>query len=120
MDISFQVVSPNGVVLVNDEKKGDEVHSIVTSEPGVYSFCFDNSFSTLAQKVVYVDLGLDTSDEDSWLKSLEGDFDGTELQMESIRVCYYFEIIVIIIINFLALHLLVVSISLYSKPGIVN
>lgn len=86
MDISFQVVSPNGVVLVNDEKKGDEVHSIVTSEPGVYSFCFDNSFSTLAQKVVYVDLGLDTSDEDSWVKSLEdGDFDGTELQMESIR-----------------------------------
>lgn len=89
MDISFQVVSPNGVVLVNDEKKGDEVHGIVTSEPGVYSFCFDNSFSTLAQKVVYVDLGLDTSDEDSWLKSLEeDDFDGTELQMETIRVCY--------------------------------
>lgn len=89
MDISFQVVSPNGVVLVNDEKKGDEVHSIVTSEPGVYSFCFDNSFSALAEKAVYVDLGLDTPDEDSWLKSLEeGGFDGTELQMESIRVCY--------------------------------
>ena len=88
MDIIFQVISPSGALLVNDEKKTDEVHSFQATENGVYTFCFDNSFSTLAEKIVYVDLGLENDDMDDWLSSLQGDtgLEEQELQVESIRV----------------------------------
>ena len=89
MDISFQVVSATGAVLVNDEKRSDEVHSLTAPDSGVYSFCFDNSFSTLAEKVVYVDLGLDDNDGvDTWLRDLgDSDLENKDLQIESLRVC---------------------------------
>ena len=89
MDIIFQVLSPSGALLVNDEKKTDEVHSVQAAENGVYAFCFDNSFSTLAEKMVYADLGLENDDMDGWLSTLQGDTDleQQELQVESIRVC---------------------------------
>lgn len=89
MDIIFQVVSPSGALLVNDEKKADEVHSLQANENGVYAFCFDNSFSTLAEKIVYVDLGLENDELDSWLSTLQGDtgLEEQEIQVESIRVC---------------------------------
>lgn len=91
MDITFQVVSPNGAMLVNDEKRSDEVHTITTLDSGIYSFCFDNSFSRLAQKVVYVDLDLAdaySDEEDAWLKTLgEPDIQEKDLHIESIRVC---------------------------------
>lgn len=86
MDITLQVISPHGAVLVNDEKKTDEMHTVTTADTGIYTFCFDNSFSTLAEKVVYVDLGLEAYDEESWLQTLgDGDIQGTELKIESIR-----------------------------------
>lgn len=87
MDITFQVISPNGGLLVDDEKKTDDVHTVQADEKGVYAFCFDNSFSTLAQKVVYADLGLEVDEMDSWLSSLEGDtgLEEQELQVDSIR-----------------------------------
>ena len=89
MDIIFQVLSPSGALLVNDEKKTDEVHSVQAAENGVYAFCFDNSFSTLAEKMVYADLGLENDDMEGWLSTLQGDTDleQQELQVESIRVC---------------------------------
>ena len=88
MDINFNLVSPAGAVLVNDEKKSDEVHTVEAVEPGIYSFCFDNSFSTLAQKTVYADLGIEYAEEDDWFKSLtETDVEESELQIESFRVC---------------------------------
>lgn len=91
MDITFQVISPNGGLLVDDEKKTDDVHTVQADEKGVYAFCFDNSFSTLAQKVVYADLGLEVDEMDSWLSSLEGDtgLEEQELQVDSIRVLFY-------------------------------
>ncbi|KAL9979822.1 hypothetical protein ACROYT_G017539 [Oculina patagonica] len=87
MDIIFQVISPNGALLVNDEKKTDEVHTLQAAENGVYAFCFDNSFSTLAEKIVYVDLGLENDELDNWLTTLQGDtgLEEQELQVESIR-----------------------------------
>lgn len=94
MDITFQVVSPNGAMLVNDEKRSDEVHTITTLDSGIYSFCFDNSFSRLAQKVVYVDLDLAdaySDEEDAWLKTLgEPDIQEKDLHIESIRVIVTF------------------------------
>ena len=90
MDITLQVISPHGAVLVNDEKKRDEMHTVTTADTGIYSFCFDNSFSTLAEKIVYVDLGLEAYDEESWLQTLgDGDIEGTEIKIESLRVCFF-------------------------------
>lgn len=87
MDITFQVVAPSKALLVDDEKKTDEVHSIQAAEDGIYTFCFDNSFSMLAEKIVYVDLGLESDEVDSWLSSLQGDTDTEiqEIQIDSIR-----------------------------------
>lgn len=86
LDISFKIISPRGVMLVKDEKRTDEVHTVTTPHGGVYSFCFDNSFSTVAEKMVYVDLDLAAADEDSWFRTLDGsDITGNELQMDSIR-----------------------------------
>lgn len=88
LDITFKIISPRGVMLVKDEKRTDEVHTVTTPHGGVYSFCFDNSFSTVAEKMVYVDLDLAAADEDSWFRTLDGsDITGKELQMDSIRVC---------------------------------
>ena len=88
MDIIFQVISPGGALLVNDEKKTDEIHSVQAAENGIYAFCFDNSFSVLAEKIIYADLGLESEEEDNWLSSLQGDTDVEiqEIQIDSIRV----------------------------------
>ena len=88
MDITFQVIAPSKQLLVDDEKKTDEVHSVQAAENGIYAFCFDNSFSLLAEKIVYVDLGLESDEVDSWLSSLQGDTDVEfqEIQIDSIRV----------------------------------
>lgn len=73
---------------MKDEKRTDEVHTVTTPHGGVYSFCFDNSFSTVAEKMVYVDLDLAAADEDSWFRTLDGsDMTGNELPMDSMRVC---------------------------------
>ena len=88
MDINFRVVAPSRALLVDDTKKTDEVHSVQAAENGIYTFCFDNSFSVLAEKIVYVDLGLESDEVDSWLSSLQGDTDveTQEIQIDSIRV----------------------------------
>lgn len=87
MDINFRVVAPSRALLVDDTKKTDEVHSVQAAENGIYTFCFDNSFSVLAEKIVYVDLGLESDEVDSWLSSLQGDTDveTQEIQIDSIR-----------------------------------
>lgn len=86
LDINFQIVSPRGVMLLNDEKKTDEVHTITTPHGGIYSFCFDNSFSTVAEKIVFVDLDLATYDEEGWMRTLDAsDLTEKELQIDSIR-----------------------------------
>lgn len=88
MDITFQVISPSGALVVDDQKKTDDLHTVQVNEKGVYAFCFDNSFSTLAEKTVYADLGLESDDIDNWLSELEGDksIEDQQLQVESLRV----------------------------------
>jgi protein ERP2 len=56
---------PSGKHLIEDVKKSDEAHTITTPEEGTYEFCFDNSFSTLASKTVFADLGVDFNDHEN-------------------------------------------------------
>ena len=42
----------------------DDSHELQITTPGVYSFCIDNSFSSLTSKMVYLDLGIMREEED--------------------------------------------------------
>ena len=64
LDINFEVLDPNGVRLVHAEKTSDDSHELVVKTPGVYSFCLDNSFSSITNKMVYLDLGIMREEED--------------------------------------------------------
>lgn len=49
---------PNNQRLIYAEKSSDESHELEVKTPGIYSFCIDNSFSSLSSKMVYLDLGI--------------------------------------------------------------
>ena len=65
MDINFELLDPNGKQLIYDDKESDESHELTITTPGVYRFCIDNSFSTLTNKLVYLDLGIIREDDQS-------------------------------------------------------
>ncbi|XP_067846812.1 transmembrane emp24 domain-containing protein 5 isoform X2 [Heptranchias perlo] len=75
LDVDFYVASPNGNILYFDQRKSDGVHNIET-ENGDYMFCFDNTFSSLSEKIVFFELILDNmepeGDSTSWKDFLPG------------------------------------------------
>ncbi|XP_078074197.1 transmembrane emp24 domain-containing protein 5 isoform X2 [Mustelus asterias] len=75
LDVDFYIASPNGNILYFDQRKSDGVHSVET-ENGDYMFCFDNSFSSISEKIVFFELILDNmepeSDANSWKDFLQG------------------------------------------------
>ncbi|XP_060686113.1 transmembrane emp24 domain-containing protein 5 [Hemiscyllium ocellatum] len=75
LDVDFYITSPNGNILYFDQRKSDGVHSIET-ENGDYMFCFDNSFSSISEKIVFFELILDNmepeGDPNSWKDLLQG------------------------------------------------
>ncbi|XP_072919689.1 transmembrane emp24 domain-containing protein 5 isoform X3 [Hemitrygon akajei] len=75
LDVDFYISSPNGNILYFDQRKSDGVHSIET-ENGDYMFCFDNSFSSISEKVVFFELILDNmepeGDSAKWNDFLPG------------------------------------------------
>ncbi|XP_038650895.1 transmembrane emp24 domain-containing protein 5 [Scyliorhinus canicula] len=75
LDVDFYISSPNGNILYFDQRKSDGVHSVET-ENGDYMFCFDNSFSSISEKIVFFELILDNmepeGDSNSWKDVLQG------------------------------------------------
>ncbi|XP_069793623.1 transmembrane emp24 domain-containing protein 5 isoform X1 [Narcine bancroftii] len=75
LDVNFYISSPNGNILYFDQRKSDGVHSIET-ENGDYMFCFDNSFSSISEKIVFFELILDNmepeGDSTKWNDFLPG------------------------------------------------
>ena len=53
LDISLTVASPSQRILVIDHKKQGAQHQFKTEEDGEHVICFDNTFSTFANKQVY-------------------------------------------------------------------
>lgn len=72
LDIDLHITGPNGEVVIMEQRKSDNMHSISAPVAGVYEYCFDNSFSTVARKTVFADLGVDTDDLE-WKKHVEQD-----------------------------------------------
>nr|XP_033771884.1 transmembrane emp24 domain-containing protein 5 [Geotrypetes seraphini] len=87
LDINFHLVSPNNEILIYEERKSDGVHTVET-EDGDYMFCFDNTFSTISEKVIFFELildhlGEDGKEEEDWRKYLIGT-DLLDIKLEDI------------------------------------
>ncbi|XP_029474166.1 transmembrane emp24 domain-containing protein 5 [Rhinatrema bivittatum] len=85
LDINFHLVSPKDEILIYEERRSDGVHTVET-EDGDYMFCFDNTFSTISEKVIFFELILDHIGEDEqedWRQYLTGT-DILDIKLEDI------------------------------------
>ncbi|XP_053247635.1 transmembrane emp24 domain-containing protein 5 [Podarcis raffonei] len=84
LDIDFHLLSPKGEALVFEQRKSDGVHTVET-EDGDYMFCFDNTFSTLSDKVIFFELILDNmgDEEEDWKNYITGT-DLLDMKLEDI------------------------------------
>ncbi|NWI98740.1 TMED5 protein, partial [Crypturellus undulatus] len=88
LDVDFHLMSPKGETLVFDQRKSDGVHTVET-EDGDYMFCFDNTFSTISEKVIFFELILDNmgeegeKDQEEWKKFVTGT-DLLDMKLEDI------------------------------------
>ncbi|XP_019523091.1 PREDICTED: transmembrane emp24 domain-containing protein 5 isoform X2 [Hipposideros armiger] len=91
LDIDFHLASPEGRTLVFEQRKSDGVHTVET-EVGDYMFCFDNTFSTISEKVIFFELILDNmgeqEQEEDWKKYITGT-DMLDMKLEDILDPYY-------------------------------
>uniref|UniRef100_A0A8D0DPA8 Transmembrane p24 trafficking protein 5 n=1 Tax=Salvator merianae TaxID=96440 RepID=A0A8D0DPA8_SALMN len=85
LDVDFQLVSPKDETLVFEQRKSDGIHTVET-EDGDYMFCFDNTFSTLSEKVIFFELILDNmgdEEQEDWKKYITGT-DLLDMKLEDI------------------------------------
>uniref|UniRef100_A0A8I3NUM2 Transmembrane p24 trafficking protein 5 n=2 Tax=Canis lupus familiaris TaxID=9615 RepID=A0A8I3NUM2_CANLF len=87
LDIDFHLASPEGRTLVFEQRKSDGVHTVET-EDGDYMFCFDNTFSTISEKVIFFELILDNmgeqeQEQEDWKKYITGT-DMLDMKLEDI------------------------------------
>ncbi|XP_014405522.1 PREDICTED: transmembrane emp24 domain-containing protein 5 isoform X1 [Myotis brandtii] len=87
LDIDFHLASPEGRTLVFEQRKSDGVHTVET-EVGDYMFCFDNTFSTISEKVIFFELILDNmgeqeQEQEDWKKYITGT-DMLDMKLEDI------------------------------------
>ncbi|XP_078091057.1 transmembrane emp24 domain-containing protein 1-like [Mustelus asterias] len=64
LDIDFTVFSPKGESLVMESRRSDGVHMIEPTIIGDYKICFDNSFSTISEKLIFFEVIFDDAEED--------------------------------------------------------
>lgn len=86
LDVDFTVFSPFGQLLFSDYHKSDGVHTI-DAEEGDYMFCFDNTFSSVSEKLIFFELILDNmdtdEDPDDWKEYVHGT-DILDMKLEDI------------------------------------
>lgn len=89
LDVDFTLESPQGVLLVSESRKADGVHTVEPTEAGDYRLCFDNSFSTISEKLVFFELIFDSfQDEEEvegWAEAVEPE-EMLDVKMEDIKV----------------------------------
>ncbi|TSK58139.1 Transmembrane emp24 domain-containing protein 5 [Bagarius yarrelli] len=86
LDVDFYLSSPTGHILASDFRKSDGVHTVETEE-GDYMFCFDNTFSSVSEKIIFFELILDNMDDgedpESWKEYVQG-ADLLDMKLEDI------------------------------------
>ncbi|XP_031724349.1 transmembrane emp24 domain-containing protein 5 [Anarrhichthys ocellatus] len=88
LDVDFFITSPSAQVVFSDYHKSDGVHTVVDTEDGDYMLCFDNTFSTVSEKLVFFELILDNMDQDDeavedWKEYVQGT-DMLDMKLEDI------------------------------------
>lgn len=77
LDVDFSVTTPSGILLIMERRRSDGVHTVEPTEAGDYMICFDNSFSTISEKLVFFELIFDSQqgedEPDSWADIVEPD-----------------------------------------------
>ncbi|XP_034046711.1 transmembrane emp24 domain-containing protein 1-like [Thalassophryne amazonica] len=53
LNVGFILISPSGHQLASDFRRSDGIHMVNHTEDGDYRLCFDNSYSTLSEKIVF-------------------------------------------------------------------
>ncbi|XP_062454321.1 transmembrane emp24 domain-containing protein 1 [Rhea pennata] len=89
LDVDFSLESPSGLLLVSEYRKSDGVHTVEPTEAGDYKLCFDNSFSTISEKLVFFELIFDSAqddddDADNWMEAVEPE-DMLDIKIEDIK-----------------------------------
>ncbi|XP_045048461.2 transmembrane emp24 domain-containing protein 1 isoform X3 [Desmodus rotundus] len=88
LDVDFTLESPRGVLLVSESRKADGVHTIEPTEAGDYKLCFDNTFSTISEKLVFFELIFDSLQDDEevegWAEVVEPE-EMLDVKMEDIK-----------------------------------
>ncbi|XP_077202187.1 transmembrane emp24 domain-containing protein 1 isoform X1 [Paroedura picta] len=88
LDVDFSLESPAGELLVEEYRRSDGLHTIEPTEMGDYKLCFDNSFSTLSEKLVFFELIFDSPQEDEdlagWAEMAEPE-ETLDIKMEDIK-----------------------------------
>ncbi|XP_057566306.1 transmembrane emp24 domain-containing protein 1 isoform X1 [Hippopotamus amphibius kiboko] len=88
LDVDFSLESPQGVLLVSESRKADGVHTVEPTEAGDYKLCFDNSFSTISEKLVFFELIFDSLQDDEevegWAEAVEPE-EMLDVKMEDIK-----------------------------------
>uniref|UniRef100_A0A8C0BZ63 Transmembrane p24 trafficking protein 1 n=1 Tax=Buteo japonicus TaxID=224669 RepID=A0A8C0BZ63_9AVES len=64
LDVDFSLESPSGLLLVSESRRSDGAHTVEPTEAGDYKLCFDNSFSTISEKLVFFELIFDSAQEE--------------------------------------------------------
>ncbi|KPJ18242.1 Transmembrane emp24 domain-containing protein 1 [Papilio machaon] len=62
LDISFDILDPNGVKLLSDYKRSQNTFIMELEHEGEYVFCLDNSYSIMNSKLVFVDVLMENKD----------------------------------------------------------
>ncbi|XP_053573872.1 transmembrane emp24 domain-containing protein 1 [Bombina bombina] len=77
LDVDFSLTTPSGILLIMERRRSDGVHTVEPTEVGDYMICFDNSFSTISEKLVFFELIFDNPQGDeepeNWSEVVEPD-----------------------------------------------
>eukprot|EP00062_Callorhinchus_milii_P027785 gi/632991507/ref/XP_007884659.1/ PREDICTED: transmembrane emp24 domain-containing protein 1 [Callorhinchus milii] len=63
LDVDFTVVGPTGAKLITEYRRSDGVHTIEPTQEGDYKICFDNSFSTISEKLIFFEVIFDDAED---------------------------------------------------------
>ncbi|KAM8974163.1 transmembrane emp24 domain-containing protein 1 [Pelodytes ibericus] len=88
LDVDFSVTTPSGVLLIMERRRSDGVHTVEPTEAGDYMICFDNSFSTISEKLVFFEIIFDSpqgdEETDNWADIVEPD-ELLDIKIEDIK-----------------------------------
>ncbi|XP_055846064.1 transmembrane emp24 domain-containing protein 5-like isoform X2 [Episyrphus balteatus] len=89
MNIRFFLSDPNGLKIISDKNKYENIHRYKAQKDGQYVFCFTNNYGAFNEKKVLIGLIVKNEEDNNENKILEGlppnSFSSSQVIMDSIR-----------------------------------